>query len=206
MTRGKARYVEGCLLLLINRNRLITSTRAMDRVGDWTIKQVEWLDDQTELYLASVQDDDLSFFSTVCEQFLSLWPVRETLWPSKPEYQHLTKPELRCVYRGEDLLKSVRFIRSIFVFARPSLTLLNFSASERSSRIGTHKQGRVYSPRALECGLTTSGNGLRPTSHYTSLLVATTNFISSGRLCSRTFLECGPFVSSYGLRSPPGRS
>ncbi|KAG2750198.1 hypothetical protein P692DRAFT_20819155 [Suillus brevipes Sb2] len=89
----------------------------MDRVGDWTIEQVEWLDGQTESYLAATQDDDLSFFSTVCEQFLSLWPVRQTLWPSKPEYQHLTKPELRCVYRGEDRLKSR--IRAFFEDRHP---------------------------------------------------------------------------------------
>ncbi|KAG2738798.1 hypothetical protein P692DRAFT_20882470 [Suillus brevipes Sb2] len=78
----------------------------MDRVGDWSIEQVEWLDDQTEIYLASIQIQDLSFFSTVWERYLSLWPVRYTLWPLRSEYEHLTKAELRCVYRGEDLVKS----------------------------------------------------------------------------------------------------
>jgi hypothetical protein len=87
----------------------------MDRVGDWSIEQIEWLDDQTEIYLASIQIQDLSFFSTVWEQYLSLWPVRYTLWPLRSEYEHLTKAELRCVYRGEDLVKSVCLIRSIFI-------------------------------------------------------------------------------------------
>ncbi|KAG2045577.1 hypothetical protein BDR06DRAFT_1015511 [Suillus hirtellus] len=78
----------------------------MDRVGDWSIEQAEWLDDQTENYSASIQDQDLSFFPTVCDQYLSLWPVRNTLWPLRLEYEHLSKAELRCVYRGEDLVKS----------------------------------------------------------------------------------------------------
>jgi len=91
-------------------------------ISDWSIEQLEWLDDQGELYVAAFKDNDLSFFSTVNQLFLDLWPVRVMLWLSKPTNECLINAEQRRVYEAEDQLKMVHIVRSVFV--RSSLTVI----------------------------------------------------------------------------------
>lgn len=128
-------------------------------IGDWSIVQLEWLDDQGELYVAAFKDHDLSFFSTVNQLFLDLWPVRVMLWPSKPTNQRLTNAEQRRVYEAEDQLKMVRIVRSVSV--RSSLTVITSSITAHqivlrgalptigSKRLGYSHRGVVQSPAGM---------------------------------------------------------
>ncbi|KIK37433.1 hypothetical protein CY34DRAFT_109090 [Suillus luteus UH-Slu-Lm8-n1] len=102
-------------------------------ISDWSIMQLEWLNDQADLYVSAFEDDDLSFFSTMNKLFLDLWPVHQMLWPSKPEYQCLTNSEQQHIYDAEDWLKI--HIRSFFKehYPQPGTSMLDTCISKWSS-------------------------------------------------------------------------
>lgn len=76
--------------------------------GEWTVEQREWLEHRSEQYLQAFEDEDLSFLPDLYHEFLTLWPVRCTLWPGVPHTIPLTKSQKRRIYKGEDVCKSVR--------------------------------------------------------------------------------------------------
>lgn len=78
-------------------------------VGDWTACQLEWLEDQEESYLEAYTEEQISFFPDLYHRYFALWPVRRTLWPSRPSSHRLSRTQRKRVYEAEDYCKTVRF-------------------------------------------------------------------------------------------------
>jgi hypothetical protein len=77
-------------------------------VGDWTLEQLVWLEDQNDSYLFARQDNDLpAFWMFLFADFLYLWPVHKFLWPTMPQYQRLTAAQQRFVIETEEQCRRV---------------------------------------------------------------------------------------------------
>lgn len=102
--------------------------------GDWSIEQQLWLDDHYAAYEFLHSNNDLSAFWTyIFDNFLSIWPVRNTLWPTLPRSHAFSPDELRSISKAEARSKLVRISRLIFLL----LIYYGYSAFNHSLKTDT---------------------------------------------------------------------
>lgn len=79
-------------------------------MGDWTHEQVDWLEDRLATYKAARQEDEYlaTFWISLFDNFLTLWPVHEILWPTMPRDKRFTITQQRFVFEAEAQCKLVR--------------------------------------------------------------------------------------------------
>jgi hypothetical protein len=89
--------------------RVLSGTDAtLKYIGDWSIEQFQWLDEQREAFVCAEQKNHLEiFWADVFKIFFTTWPVRRILWPTMYPIWSLTTTEQRCVCEVEERYKLV---------------------------------------------------------------------------------------------------
>lgn len=100
-----------------NNKRTLQGTALLALVvGDWTNEQIDWLNDHRTSYLAARKDDEFStFWNFLSYEFLSLWPVRDVLWPTMPDNKPDTLSQQRFVFEAEAQRKLASIFLSIIL-------------------------------------------------------------------------------------------
>ncbi|KAG1719267.1 hypothetical protein EDD22DRAFT_963326 [Suillus occidentalis] len=71
---------------------------ALPEVGDWSSRQLQWLEAHQSSFLRS---DFHVLWPILLEDFFTIWPVSAFLWPTKPVSCRLTREERRCVLEAK---------------------------------------------------------------------------------------------------------
>jgi hypothetical protein len=78
-------------------------------VGDWTLEQLDWLEDRRAWHTAARHDEEVmtTFWISLFDDFLSLWPVRQILWPTMDDNKRINISQQRFVFEAEGQCKLV---------------------------------------------------------------------------------------------------
>ncbi|KAG2739318.1 hypothetical protein P692DRAFT_20881832 [Suillus brevipes Sb2] len=102
------KYCKFCIQMFFNNRRTLGGRSLLPRhVGDWTLEQIDWLEDRRAWHTAARHDEEVltTFWISLFDDFLSLWPVRQILWPTMDDNKRITISQQRFVFEAEGQCK-----------------------------------------------------------------------------------------------------